>query len=116
MVAARRAADVSVGCMGMVGPVKSAADRPRSPWRGPARRAATATSLAERRAWGGAVDPRGRSGHERSCSRALGGDELTPQGGAFQLDPMRAMDDAVEDGVGQGGIADHLMPVADRHL
>lgn len=35
MVAALHAADISVGCMGMVGPVKSAADRPRSRWRGP---------------------------------------------------------------------------------
>ena len=35
MVAAHRAADISIGCMGMVGLVKSAADRPRSPWRGP---------------------------------------------------------------------------------
>jgi hypothetical protein len=37
MVAALRAVDVSVGCMVMVGLVKSAADRPRSPRRGPAR-------------------------------------------------------------------------------
>ena len=37
MVAALRAVDVSVGCMGMVGQVKAAGDRPRSPRRGPAR-------------------------------------------------------------------------------
>src|SRR6201996_5082732 len=36
-VAARRTADVSIGCIRMVGPVKATADRPRSPWRGPAR-------------------------------------------------------------------------------
>src|SRR6266849_6571430 len=35
-VAALHAADISIGCMVMVGPVKSAADRPWSPWRGPA--------------------------------------------------------------------------------
>jgi len=29
---------------------------------------------------------------------------------------MGAMDDAVENGVGQGGITDHLMPAIDRHL
>ena len=29
---------------------------------------------------------------------------------------MRAMDDAVEDGVSQGWVADHLMPAVDRDL
>jgi hypothetical protein len=29
---------------------------------------------------------------------------------------MSAVDDAVKDRVGQGGIADHLVPAADRHL
>jgi len=29
---------------------------------------------------------------------------------------MSAVDDAVEDRVGQGGIADYLVPAADRHL
>ena len=49
MVAALHAADISVGCMGMVGPVKSAADRPRSPWRGPrAPRSAVASDGAAR--------------------------------------------------------------------
>jgi hypothetical protein len=32
---------------------------------------------------------------------------MTPQGRALQLDPVRAMDDAVEDRVGQGGIAEY---------
>src|SRR5579863_5262726 len=75
-----------------------------------ARRAATATSLAERRAWGGAVGPHGRSGHGRSCSRALGGDELTPHRRAFQLDPMGAVNDAVEDRVTERGVGDDLVP------
>ena len=35
--AARRTADVSIGCIRMAGPVKATADRPRSPRRGPAR-------------------------------------------------------------------------------
>ena len=49
MVARLHAADISVGCMGMVGPVKSAADRPRSPWRGPrAPRSALASDGAAR--------------------------------------------------------------------
>ena len=49
MVTALHAADISVGCMGMVGPVKSAADRPRSPWRGPrAPRSALASDGAAR--------------------------------------------------------------------
>ena len=49
MVATLHAADISVGCMGMVGPVKSAADRPRSPWRGPrAPRSALASDGAAR--------------------------------------------------------------------
>src|SRR6266851_8391960 len=115
MVAALRAADVSVGCMCMVVPVKSAADRPRSPRRGPARRAVPSRAT-ERRAWGGAVDPRGRSGHGRSCSGAFGGNEVTAQGRPFEFDPVYAVDDAIEDRVGQGGIADHLMPAVDRHL
>ena len=36
-VAARRTADVSIGCIRMVGPVKATVDRPWSPWRGPTR-------------------------------------------------------------------------------
>ena len=49
MVATLHAADISVGCMGIVGPVKSAADRPRSPWRGPrAPRSALASDGAAR--------------------------------------------------------------------
>ena len=81
-----------------------------------ARRAATATSLAERCAWGGAVGPRGRSGHGRSCSGALGGDRLAPHRRAFQLDPVRAVNDAVEDRVTERGIGDHLVPFADGNL
>ena len=37
IVAARRTADVSIGCIRMVGPVKATVDRPWSPWRGPTR-------------------------------------------------------------------------------
>jgi hypothetical protein len=104
IVAALRAADVSAGCMFMVVPVKSAEDRPRSPWRGPARDAQCPHEQGAARV-GKRCDPGGRSGHGRSCSGALGGDEMT-QGRALQLDPVRAMDDAIEDRVGQGGIAD----------
>jgi hypothetical protein len=60
--------------------------------------------------------PRGRSGYGRSCSGALGGDELPPQRWAFQLDPMGAVNDAVEDRVAERGVGDHLVPFADRHL
>ena len=35
---------------------------------------------------------------------------------AMELDPVRVVDDPVEDGVGQRGVADDLVPVVDRHL
>src|SRR5208337_3507075 len=35
---------------------------------------------------------------------------------AFELDPVRVMDDAVEDGVGIGGIADEIVPFLDGRL
>jgi len=35
---------------------------------------------------------------------------------AFEIDAMGAMDDAVENGVAQGGIANHLVPAIDRDL
>ena len=41
---------------------------------------------------------------------------MAAQRGAFEIDAVRAMDDAVEDGVGEGGIADHLVPAIDRDL
>ena len=62
------------------------------------------------------MDPRGRSGHGRSCSGALGGDKLSAQGRAFQFDPMGAMNDAVEDRVTERGVGDHLVPFTDRDL
>src|SRR4051794_38179346 len=70
----------------------------------------------ERRAWGGAVGPRGRSAHGRSCSRAFAYDETPAQRWTFEIDAMGTMDDAVENGVGQGGIANHLVPAIDRDL
>lgn len=60
--------------------------------------------------------PRGRSGGGRSCSGAVGGDELSPQRRAFQLDPVRAVNDAVEDRVTERGISNHLVPFANRDL
>src|SRR5712692_5072333 len=73
-------------------------------------------SPTERRAWGGAVGPRGRSRARPSCSRAFGRDKTAAQGRPFELDAMGAVDDAIEDGVGQGGICDNLVPSADRYL
>ena len=70
-------------------------------------RRAVPSRATERRAWGGAVGPRGRSVHGRSCSGAFTGDETPAQRWAFEVDAMGAMDDAVENGVGQGGIAEH---------
>jgi hypothetical protein len=52
------------------------------------------------------VGPRGRSAHGRSCSGAFAGDDAPAQRWAFEVDAMGAMDDAVENGVGQGGIAE----------
>jgi hypothetical protein len=54
------------------------------------------------------VDPRVRSTHRRSCSRA--GDEVTAQRRTFEVDAVCTVDDAIEDGVAEGRIADHLMP------
>lgn len=116
MVAARGAADISVGCIGVAGPVKTAADRPRSPWRGPARSGVTATSRRSGARGEALWTPVGDQATGKSCSWALGSDGRAPQGWAFQLDPVRAVNDAVEDGVTESGIGDHLMPFADRDL
>ena len=62
------------------------------------------------------MGPRGRSTHGRSCSCAFAGDETSTQRWTAQIDAMGAVDDAVENGVGQGGIADHLVPSIDRDL
>ena len=70
-------------------------------------RRAVPSRATERRAWGGAVGPRGRSAHGRSCSGAFAGDETAAQRWAFEIDAMRAVDDAVENGVSQGGVAEH---------
>jgi hypothetical protein len=70
-------------------------------------RRAVSSRATERRAWGGAVGPRGRSRHGASCRRAFGSDETAAQGRPFELDPMGAVDDAIKDRVGQGGIAEH---------
>src|SRR3984957_751348 len=57
-----------------------------------------------------------RSVHGRSCSGAFTSDEAPAQRWAFEVDAMGAMDDAVENGVGQGGIANDYMPAIDRDL
>src|SRR5271166_6101485 len=41
---------------------------------------------------------------------------LSSQGFAAQLDAMGVVDDAVENGVGQGGVADQVMPAIERDL
>jgi len=51
-----------------------------------------------------------------SCRGAFAGDEVAAQRGAFQVDAVSAVDDAIEDRVGEGRIADHLMPAIDRDL
>ena len=79
-------------------------------------RRAVPSRATERRAWGGAVGPRGRSVHGQSCSGAFAGDEAAPQRRAFEVDAMGAMDDAVENGVSQGRIANDLMPAIGREL
>src|SRR5437868_11775605 len=79
-------------------------------------RRAVPSRATERRAWGGAVGPRGRSVHGRSCSGAFGSDEAPAQRRAFEVDAMGAIDDAVENGVSQGGIANDFMPATDRDL
>jgi hypothetical protein len=54
--------------------------------------------------------------HSGSCSGAFGSNEAATQGRAFELDTVSAMENAVEDRVGKGGIADDLMPAANRNL
>ena len=41
---------------------------------------------------------------------------LFSNGFASELDPVGVVDDAVEDGVGQGGITDQIVPPVDRDL
>ena len=53
------------------------------------------------------MGPRGRSAHGHSCSCAFAGNNTSTQGWTFEVDAMGAMDDAVENGVSQGGIAEH---------
>src|SRR5712692_999152 len=79
-------------------------------------RRAVPPRATERRAWGGAVGPRGRSGHGSSCSGTFDSHETAAQGGALELDAVGAMEDAVDDGVGQSRIADYLVPSVDRDL
>ena len=64
-------------------------------------RRAVPSRATERHARGGAVGPGGRSAHGRSCSGAFTGDEAPAQRWAFEIDTMGAMDDPVENGVGQ---------------
>ena len=46
-----------------------------------------------------------------SCSGAFAGDEVAAQRGAFEVDAVRAVDDAIEDRVSEGRIAEHgVMP------
>jgi len=53
-------------------------------------RRAVPSRATERRAWGGAVGPRGRSRHWRLMQRDFGGDEAAAQGRS--LEPMRWAD------------------------
>ena len=92
----------------MVGPVKSAADRPRSPWRGP-RASHSALASDEATRVGRRCGPRGRSAHGRSCSGGFGGDKMSAQGWSLELDAVSAVHDAVQRRVGQGGVAEHDM-------
>ena len=46
---------------------------------------------------------RGRSAHGHSCSCAFAGDNTSTQRWTFEVDAMGAVDDAVENGVGQVG-------------
>src|SRR5882724_13661671 len=79
-------------------------------------RRAVPSRATERRAWGGAVGPRGRSVHGRSCSGAVTSDEAPAQRWAFEVDAMGAMDDAVENGVGQRWVDKDFMPAIGREL
>src|SRR5689334_2161697 len=77
-------------------------------------RRAVPSRATERRAWGGAVDPCGRSTYRRSCS--LAGDEVAAQRGTLEVDAVRTVNDAIEDGVTESRIADYLMPAIDWDL
>src|SRR5690242_19730984 len=75
---------------------------------------AVPSRATERRARGGAVDPRGRSTHGRSSRFAR--DEVAAQRGTLEIDAVRTVDDAIEDGVAERRIADDLVPAIDRDL
>ena len=53
------------------------------------------------------MGPRGRSGHGCSRSGTFGSHEAAAQGRSVELNAMGTMEDAVEDGVGQGRITEH---------
>jgi hypothetical protein len=57
------------------------------------------------------VDPRGRSTRERSCRGAFG-NQVAAQRGTLEVDAVRAMDDAVEDGIGPSRPEPRLWPTA----
>ena len=58
---------------------------------------------------------RGRELVCRSSLQFLAGGFLA-QGGAFELDPVGRVDEPVEDGIGDGGVADQAMPLGDGDL
>src|SRR6516162_3893945 len=91
-------------------PVKAAEDRPRSPWRGPARVAqcpherrsgacgeALWTPVGDRRTGGHAASPATRWRRSEGPLRSM---------------RLCTVDDAIEDCVAEGRIADHLMPTS----
>jgi hypothetical protein len=65
---------------------------------------------------GGTCGPLGAIGPRGFIRCGLLNGAASAQGVALELDPMRVVHEAIEDGVGQGRLADHVVPAADRDL
>jgi hypothetical protein len=56
----------------------------------------------------------GHYGCEADCGWV--GGTPAPEGAALQLDPLRVVKETIEDCIGIGGMADHLMPFVDAMM
>jgi len=54
--------------------------------------------------------------HSATCSDLSAGFAGSPHALAVEIDPVGVMDQAIEDGVGIGGVADQRVPLIDREL
>ena len=99
------------------GLVKLGGGRPGSPWEGPARVAACPPVADAAARAGGTCGPTGASGPAtRSRFRLVFRGLPFTHGLAAELEAVGVVDEAVENGVGESWIADHLVPLVERKL